>query len=123
MRIIIAARSTEGVFPAMAQNSAAHSMVNTAVVRFPLPSRRVSRLARKARCIPDTATVWDRPVRSREEVNWSVRLSRLPVTRARTSPASRAGKAPSMLSFNPLDSTAGQSRTGTRSDRSTFSSP
>ena len=36
--------------------------------------------------MPDTATVWLSPARSREVVNSSVRLSRLPVTSARTKP-------------------------------------
>ena len=106
MRIITAARSTEGVLPAMPQNSATQNMVNTAVVRLPLPSRAVSRPARKARCIPDTATVWLSPVRSREVVNSSVRLSRLPVTRARTKPVTSSGKAASMPVFRALDAQA-----------------
>ena len=123
MRIITAARSTDGVLPAMPQNSATHRMVNSAVDRLPRPSRAVSRLARKARCIPDTATVWLSPARSREVVNSSVRLSRLPVTRARTKPETSSGKAASMPVFRALDAQAAKYWGGTRVGRSTSSRP
>ena len=54
---IIAARLTEGVPPATPQNSTARINVHTAPLRLPRPKSRVTAPARKARCIPDTATV------------------------------------------------------------------
>ena len=79
--------------------------------------------ARKARCIPDTATVWDRPTRCKELVNSSVRLSRFPVTRPRITGDTSSGKAASMPCFKYLDSTAGQYRSGIRSGRWSSSPP
>lgn len=67
--------------------------------------------------------VWDRPTRSRELVNWSVRLSRLPVTMPSTTPPSSAGKAARMPSFSIRESTAGQYRQGKPSRGSTSSRP
>ena len=108
IKIITAARSTEGVLPAIPQNSATHTTVKRAVDRLPWPRKELSSLDKNAKCIPDTATRWLRPVRSREVVNASVRLSRLPVTRARTKPATSSGKTASMPVFMALEAQAGK---------------
>ena len=107
----------------MPQNSTTQKMVRTAALRLPRPSRVVSSPARKARCIPDTATVWLSPARSREVVNSSVRLSRLPVTRALTKPATSSGKAASMPSFSALAAQAAKYWGAMWSGRSTSSRP
>ena len=119
----MAARTTDGVHPATRQNRADMGMSTRAVSRRLAPSRSATSPARKARCIPDTATVWDRPVRWREVVKGSVRLSRFPVTSAFTSGAASPGKLRSMLSFSALDHRAGLSRSGTASGRSQLSRP
>ena len=100
---ITAARLTDGVPPATPQKSTARINVHMAPLRFPLPSSRVTAPARKARCIPDTATVWDSPVRWREVVKGSLRFSRPPVTMPWITGATSGGKARPMPPFSFWD--------------------
>ena len=97
--------------------------VTAAVPRLPRPRLRDSREARNARCIPDTATVWDRPVRWREVVNWSLSPSRFPVTSACIRGATSSGKLRAMPSFSQLASSAGQKNGDGSSGRSASSAP
>ena len=120
----MAARTTDGVHPATRQNRMDMGMSTSAVSRRLAPSSRETSPARKARCIPDTATVWDRPVRWREVVKGSVRAVPVPGDQRLLHQRGRVpGKLRSMLSFSALDPQGGPVPGGTASGRSQLSRP
>ena len=118
------ARTTEGLHPTRNANKISAGSVTAAASFLRRPQRNSSRLTRKLTCIPETATVWDRPTREKLARAESVSPSRVPSTTASVRPpASASAKQRSRESRSIPAHTTGQNRGGVGSARSTVRGP